>query len=459
MQTFDAIIIGSGQAGTPLAKKLAKAGMHTLIVEKRLVGGTCINDGCTPTKAMIASARRAHAVRHSEQLGISSGACSVDLAKIIERKNSIVSSFRRAAESGLLSTPNLTLLMGEARFSGPRTIQVQTGKEEETYTATHIFINTGTTQSIPPVPGLDKLPYLTSTSLLDIDRIPAHLMIMGGSYIALEFGQLFRRLGSEVTLIDKAAAFMQKEDDDIAGAVKGFLEEEGIRIFNGATVERAEAVQEGLSLTFKQAEQEYTLTGSHLLVATGRKPQTAPLQLPLAGVETDEKGYIKVDEHLQTSATGVYALGDVKGGPAFTHIAYNDHLVLLKNILHGAKATIKDRPVPYTMFTDPQLGRVGLSEKQARSLGLNILVATLAMDKTARGVETGETRGLMKAVVDASTRQILGAAILAAEGGEVMTVLEMAMIGRISADTLRETIFAHPLYSESLNNLFMTLDK
>lgn len=458
MQTFDAIIIGSGQAGTPLAKKLAKAGLQTLIVEKRLVGGTCINDGCTPTKAMIASARRAHAVRTGEALGIRTGTYEIDFTRIRERKNGIVADFRASAEKGLQTTPHLTLVMGEARFSAPKTIMVKTDKGEESYTATHIFINTGTTPSIPPIDGLDKIRYHTSTTLLDIDKIPEHLVVLGGSYIALEFAQLFRRLGSQVTLLDKADAFLQREDEDIAETLKKVLEEEGIRIHIKATVLNVVPAAGGFSVAWKQGDKEQTLTGSHLLVATGRKPQTAALQAEKAGVDLDEKGWIKVDEHLQTSAPGVYALGDVKGGPAFTHIAYNDHLVLLKNILHGAHASIKDRPVPYTMFTDPQLGRVGLSEKQARSQGLSIRVVTLPMEKTARGIETGETKGLMKAVVDADTKQILGAAILAAEGGEVMSVLQMAMAGKIPYNTVREMIFAHPLYTESLNNLFMSLD-
>lgn len=458
MQTFDAIVIGSGQAGTPLAKKLAKAGWQTLIVEKRLVGGTCINDGCTPTKAMIASGRRAHAIRTSEALGIRTGTCEIDFTKIRERKNGIVTSFRASAEKGLQTTPHLTLVMGEAWFTAPKTILVKTDDGEESYTATHIFINTGTAPSIPPITGLDKIHYYTSTTLLDVDNIPEHLVVLGGSYIALEFAQLFRRLGSRVTLLDKADAFLQKEDEDVAETLKKVLEEEGISIHVKATVQQVAPTANGFSLTWKQDDKEQTITGSHVLVATGRKPQTTALQLDKAGIETDEKGWIKVDEHLQTTTPGVYALGDVKGGPAFTHIAYNDHLVVLKNILHGAHASTKDRPVPYTLFTDPQLGRVGLSEKQARSQGLNIRVATLPMEKTARGIETGETKGLMKAVVDADTKQILGAAILAAEGGEVMSVLQMAMVGKIPYDAVREMIFAHPLYAESLNNLFMTLD-
>lgn len=458
MQTFDVIVIGCGQGGTPLAKKLAKAGLKTLIVEKRMVGGTCTNDGCTPAKAMIASGKRAHSIRHSEELGIHSGECRIDFKKIKERKDGIVTRFRKAAEKGVESIPDLTLLMGEARFSAPKVVVVKTEAGEETFTAEHIFISTGTTHSIPSIPGLDTIPYLTSTTLLDIEEIPEHLVILGGGYIALEFGQLFRRLGSQVTLIDKEKDFMSREDDDIAGAMKKILEEEGIRIHTHAEVQRVASTERGFTLTLRQEEKEQTLTGSHLLVATGRKPQTAALQTDQAGIEMDEEGYIKVDEYLQTKTPGVYALGDVKGGPAFTHIAYNDHLILLKKILHGQLISIKDRPLPYTMFTDPQLGRIGITEKEARSQGLNILVATLPMEKTARGIETGETLGLMKAVVDADTRQVLGAAILAAEGGEVVSILQMAMAGNIPYDAIREMIFAHPLYAESLNNLFMTLE-
>ncbi|MEO5996303.1 MAG: mercuric reductase [Chitinophagaceae bacterium] len=461
MQTFDAIVIGSGQGGTPLSKKLAKAGLKTALIEKRMVGGTCINDGCTPTKAMIASAKMAHSVRQSENLGIHSGDCTVNLEKIIERKNSIVTSFRESAERGLLSTPNLTLVMGEATFSGRKMIEVHLQEgTTETYTADKIFINTGTSPRIPEIEGIKNIPYYTSTTLLDVEKLPRHLLVVGGGYVALEFAQMFRRFGTEVSMIIMDPVFLPKEDEDIASSIQDFFKEEGIKIFLNAKAEKIARIGDGsIVLTSVKDTGNITIHGSDLLLAAGRTPQTKTLQLEKTGVYTNGKGYINVDEYLQTSEPGIYALGDVKGGPAFTHIAYNDYIILTKNILHQSKISIKGRPVPYTMFTDPQLGRIGLTEKEARTQGLNIEVVSLPMDHVARGIETGETNGLMKAIVDKDTKQILGAAILGAEGGEVMSVLQMAMMGKITYEQIRENIFAHPLYSESLNNLFMPLDK
>ena len=459
MQTFDAIIIGSGQAGTPLTRKLAKAGWKTLIIEKRFVGGTCINDGCTPSKAMIASAKRAYQIRNSSELGVTSDGCTVEFNAVIARKDRIVINARTGTEKGMLEIENLTLLHGEAVFTDTNTlaIHLESGSDEAV-TSKHIFIDTGTTPSIPPVKGLDTIAYYNSTTLLDATELPKHLMILGGSYIALEFGQMFRRFGSEVTIVDKAA-FLQKEDDDIAAAVKKILEDEGIRICTNAVTEQIGLHNGQPALTVRMDGREEIITGSHLLVATGRKPQTAALQLEKTGVQVNENGYVTVNEYLETSAPGIYALGEVNGGPAFTHIAYNDHLIVLKNLLNNRRVSVKGRQVPYTMFIDPQLGRIGLTEKDARKQGLDIRVVTLPMEHTARGSETGETKGMMKAVVDTGSKQILGAAMLGAQGGEIMSIVQMAMLGGITYETIREMIFAHPLYAESLNNLFIPLDK
>ena len=461
METFDAIIIGSGQGGTPLAKKLAQAGLKTAIIEKRLIGGTCINDGCTPTKAMIASAKRAFLIRNSNELGVNSGDCSIDFGKVLERKNKIVQSFRGSAEKGLNETPNLTVLFGEAVFSGNKSITV-TGLQGEiqTCTAEKIFINTGTTPKIPDIEGLEHARYYTSTTLLDIEEVPEHLIILGGGYIALEFAQMFRRFGSKVTVIEHSAVLLKNEDEDIAKCLQNILQEEGIVIHTNSTAEKMTNSETGIvSVEINTEKKKQIIEGSHVLIAAGRTPQTTSLQLDKAGVEINDKGYINVDEYLQTSVPGIFALGDVKGGPAFTHISYNDYIVLLKNTLHQSNISIKGRPVPYTIFTDPQLGRVGLTEKEAKLQGLNVKVVTMQMDKVARGIETNETKGIMKAIVDADSKHILGVAVLAAEGGEVMSVLQMAMAGNITYQQIRETIFAHPLYSESLNNLFISLDK
>ena len=461
MKTFDAIIIGSGQGGTPLAKKLAQAGLKTAIIEKRFIGGTCINDGCTPTKAMIASAKRAFLIRNSSELGIDSGDYIVNFPKVLERKNKIVQSFRESAERGLNETENVTVMIGEAVFTGLKSISVSSANGDlETCTAEKIFINTGTSPLIPDIVGIDKVKYYTSTTLLDIEEIPRHLIIFGGGYIALEFAQMFKRFGSKVTIIERSSVLLKNEDEDISSCLQNILAAEGIDILTNTTVSKlTSAAPEIISVEMNTGGKQQTIEGSHVLIATGRIPQTAALELGKTGVATSEKGYINVDEYLQTSTPGIYALGDVKGGPAFTHISYNDYIVLLKNVLHHSNISVKGRPVPYTIFTDPQLGRVGLTEKEARLQKLNIKVVTMPMDRVARGIETGETNGMIKAIVDADSKLILGVAILAAEGGEVMSVLQMAMMGNITYQQVRETIFAHPLYSESLNNLFMSLDK
>jgi pyruvate/2-oxoglutarate dehydrogenase complex dihydrolipoamide dehydrogenase (E3) component len=460
MRKFDAIIIGSGQGGVPLAKKLAAAGWQSAIIEKRLIGGTCINDGCTPTKSMIACAAAAHTIANSAEWGITVSDFKVNLAAIVARKDKIVHTFREGATKGMEKTTGLTIINGEAVFSGPKTLTIQlTAGGKETITAEHIFINTGTSPAIPTIPGLDTVHYFTNTTLLEEKKLPAHLIILGGSYIALELGQLFRRLGSQVTIIERNSQLMKAEDDDVAAAVKKIMEKEGITVHTNAQVQRTTQTGEVVRLELTANGQSLAITGSHLLIATGRTPQTTTLQLEKAGIALDEKGFIPVNDHLETNIPGIYALGDVKGGPAFTHISYNDHLVIVKNLLQKENVSIKDRPVPYCMFTDPQLGRIGLTEKAAQAAGYKVKIACLDMTRVARAIETGHTQGFMKAVVDARTDKILGAAILGPEGGEVMSVIQMAMLGGCTATQLREMIFAHPLYAESINNLFMAMEK
>jgi len=460
MKTYDAIVIGSGQAGTPLAKKLAKAGKKTALIEKRFVGGTCVNDGCTPTKALVASARMAYMATRTD-LGIEVESFKVDFPAIMARKEAIVEKSRNGGKKGLEETPNLDLIFGDASFTGKKTVNVKfnAGGEEE-LTAGLIFIDTGAKTTIPEITGIKTVPYLTSTSILELKELPESLIVIGGNYIGLEFGQMFSRFGSQVTILEKGKRIMSKEDEDISEAVTGFLKEEGINMITEATTVKLEqSASQKITLTIEKDNQQQQITASHLLVAVGRSPQTKALNLEKTGVEVDEKGYIKVNDKLETTAEGIYALGDVKPGPAFTHIAYNDHLVVLKNLMENANVSIKGRPVPYCMFTDPQLGRIGLSENEARKQGLDILVAKLPMNKVARAVETNETKGFMKAVVDAKTNQVLGATVLGHEGGEVMAVLQMAMQGKITAHQLRENIFAHPTLSESINNLFMTIEE
>jgi pyruvate/2-oxoglutarate dehydrogenase complex dihydrolipoamide dehydrogenase (E3) component len=461
MKQFDVIIIGSGQAGSPLARKMAKAGKKTAIVEKRLVGGTCVNDGCTPTKTMVASARAAYLAGRCNNLGIHIDGYSVDLPQIKKRKDAIVAHSREGNQKSLEEDDNIDLIFGEASFTGPKSLSIKLndGGTEE-IKADQIFINVGTQIIIPDIEGLKDIDYLTSTSILELETIPQHILVLGGNYIGLEFSQMFRRFGSQITLLERGPRIMSREDDDIAHELTGILAEEGIAIHANAQATKFEKDDNGkILVTANLNGRTEQLECSHVLIAIGREPQSKALNLEAAGVKTDEKGYIKVDGKLQTNVPGIYALGDVKGGPQFTHIAYNDFTIVWRNLLQGQDLTTEGRPIPYTMFTDPQLGRVGITEAEAKKQGINYKVAILKMDSVARAVEVGETRGMMKAIVNADTKEILGVAIMAEEGGEIMSVTQMAMMGGITYDRIRYCVFAHPTYSESLNNLFMTLDE
>lgn len=460
MKHYDAVIIGAGQAGVPLAKKLAEAGKKTVLIEKRLVGGTCINDGCTPTKAMIASAKAVHQAKKASALGVDIGSVKIDFKKIVRRKNDIVEQFRSSSEKGIAETNGLKLIFGTAKFSAEKelTITLNDGGEEKV-TADWIFINTGAKTAIPDIAGLDQIDYLTSTTILDLETVPEHLVVIGGNYIGLEFGQMFSRFGSKVTILEKSTGILAKEDEDISSALTEILTDEEVEIITDVKVEKIDQDKKHLHITVRSGKTKKDITASHLLVAAGRVPQTAYLGLENCGVKLDDKGHVMVNEKLETNIKGIYALGDVKGGPAFTHIAYNDYTIVYRNLIEGTKYTIQDRPVPYCMFTDPQLGRIGISEKEAKEKKLNYEVAMIPMSQVARGIETNETLGLMKAVVDPETKQILGAAILGSEGGEIMSVLQMAIEGNITYDRIRYCVFAHPTYTESLNNLFMKLDR
>jgi pyruvate/2-oxoglutarate dehydrogenase complex dihydrolipoamide dehydrogenase (E3) component len=456
MKKYDALIIGSGQAGNPLAKKLAAAGWKTAVIEKKWVGGTCINVGCTPTKTMIASGRVAYLAKRSADFGVHTTGVAINIEEVIQRKNGVVLSYRDSSTRGLTGTENLDLIFGNAAFSGHKEVTVT--KEDgstETLTAEKIFLNTGTQPIIPPLTGLEKIPYLTSTSIMDLPEIPAHLLILGGSYIALEFGQLYRRLGSEVTIIESSDHFLPKEDEDIAAEIKKILEEDGIRILTGAHAAQAAFTNGQVRIDLTAGD---PLTGSHLLVATGREADTRGLNPAAGGIAVNKRGFIDVNDRLETNVPGVYALGDCKGGPQFTHISYNDHLVVYKNLLENGNQSIAGRIPIYCLFTDPELGRVGLTEKEAREKGLNIKIATLPASHIARALENGDTRGMLKAIVDADTKKIIGAAALSSNGGELMSLLQIAMLGGITYDVLRDTIFAHPTFAESLNNLFAGLD-
>jgi pyruvate/2-oxoglutarate dehydrogenase complex dihydrolipoamide dehydrogenase (E3) component len=456
---YEAIIIGSGQGGTPLAEAFAQAGRRTALVEREHVGGTCVNVGCTPSKTMVASARVAFLSRRAADYGVRTGPVSLDLAAVRQRKRNIVDEWRDGQQGRLERTEHLDLLLGEARFTGPKSIEVALqGGGRRRLTADLVFINTGERPAVPSIPGLDAVPTLNSTSIMELDTVPEHLLVLGGGYVGLEFGQMFRRFGSRVTIVERGPQVLGHEDLDVAEAVAGILKEDGIEVLLNAEARRVEPGIGGeIRLDTRAGVEERVLSGSHLLIATGRVPNTDRLNLAASGIETDPHGYVKVNERLESSVPGVYALGDVKGGPAFTHISYDDFRILYANLFEGGHAITAGRLVPYTVFIDPQLGRVGLSERQAQSQGRAIKVARMPMADAARAEEIGETRGFMKAVADAATGQILGCAILGIEGGEIMSMLQIAMLGKLPFPVLREAIFAHPTLAESLNNLFYTI--
>jgi pyruvate/2-oxoglutarate dehydrogenase complex dihydrolipoamide dehydrogenase (E3) component len=459
-ERFDAIIIGSGQAGSPLSRALGEAGWKVALIEREHIGGTCINEGCTPTKTMVASARVAYLARRAADYGVHTGPITVDMQKVRQRKRDIVDSFRGGGERRIQNVSNIDLLMGEARFIGSKTVEVtlNAGGTRQ-LTADKILINAGARPSKPDLKGIENVPTLDSTSIMELDIVPEHLIVIGGGYIGLEFGQMFRRFESQVTVVQRGDQLLGNEDADIAQEVTTIMRDDGIEVLLKTDPQRVEKMPDGkIHLTVSAGGSARTLVGSHLLVAAGRTPNTERLNLPAAGVEVDKRGFIKANSVLETNVAGIYALGDIKGGPAFTHISYDDFRIARDNLLNGKQHTIDNRPVPYTVFIDPQLGRVGLTEKQAREAGHNIKVAKMPMNYVARALEVDEARGVMKAIVDADSGQILGCAILGLEGGEIMAMLQIAMMGKLPYTALRDAIFSHPTLAEALNNLFASLE-
>lgn len=457
---YDAIVIGSGQGGTPLCQALAKSGLRTALVERTHVGGTCINEGCTPTKTMVASGRVAYLARRAADYGIQTGPITVDLVRVRQRKRDIVDRFRNGTQRGIEKTANLDLVVGEASFVDARSIEVRSKDGlQHRLVGEKFFINAGCRPSTPSIQGLREVPYLDSTTIMELDAVPEHLLVIGGGYIGVEFGQLFRRLGARVSILQQAGQLFRGEDADIAAEMQKILEQDGLEIFLNAKVLQVSKDGSRVTITFAGAGEASgaatrTLSGSHLLAATGRIPNSDRLNPTAAGIATDERGYLRVNAQLETNVPRIYALGDIKGGPAFTHISYDDFRILRTNVIEKGNATTAGRMVPYTVFTDPQLGRVGLTETQARAQGNRIRVAKMPMSSVARALETDEARGVMKAIVDAETKQIIGAAVLGEEGGEIMSMLQIAMMGKLPYTALQNGTFAHPNFSESLNNLF-----
>jgi pyruvate/2-oxoglutarate dehydrogenase complex dihydrolipoamide dehydrogenase (E3) component len=452
---YRAIIIGSGQGGTPLCQALANAGWRTALIEREHVGGTCVNEGCTPTKTMVASGRVSYLTHRGGDYGVRTGRIAIDMKRVRTRKRDIVSLFRGGSQKRIENTKNLDLIFGEASFTAAKSIEVRPKNGgQRALTGDHIFINAGCRPATPALEGLRDVGFLNSTSIMELATVPAHLVVLGGGYVGLEFGQLFRRLGSRVTIVQSRDQLLTQEDADVAQEVAAILKEDGVKVLLNSKAERIRQVDKGIKLTVRSGKRVSTISGSHLLVATGRVPNSEKLNLAAAGIGTDDRGFIKANNKLETNVDGVYALGDIKGGPAFTHISYDDFRVLRTNLLEKGSATSDGRLVPYTVFIDPQLGRIGLSEAEARTQKKNVRVAKMPMSYVARALEVDETRGFMKAVIDTETDQILGAAVLGIEGGEIMTQLQLAMMGRLPCTVLREAIFAHPTLAESLNNLF-----
>ncbi|MFE5125502.1 mercuric reductase [Streptomyces sp. NPDC056669] len=458
-ESYDVMVIGTSQGGRFLPIDLAKAGRKVALVERGHLGGVCVNSGCTPTKTMVASARAAHQARRGAEYGVRTGPVSVDLAAVRERKRAMVAGARENYASRL-PQDGLDLVEGEARFTGPKTVEIALpdGGTRE-IGAPVIVIDTGTRPRQLTISGAQSVPVLDSTSIMELGELPDHLIILGGGYIGLEFGQMFRRFGSEVTIVQTGSRLLTREDDDVSDEVATLLRDDGITVLTSARPERVEETGGGrVRLTVRTTDGERQVEGSHLLSAIGRVPNTEALTPVAAGIRLSDNGFIEVDEYLETSVPGVYAMGDVKGGPAFTHLSFDDYRILRTNLLGRGKVSTRNRIVPYTVFMDPQLGRVGMTERQAAEQNRSVRVAKLPMSAVIRALETGETRGFMKAVIDADTQQILGAAVLGVEGGEIMTIIQVAMLGQLPYTAMANAVFTHPLLAEGLNSLFMSLD-
>ena len=441
---YDAIIIGSGQAGNPLAYRLADVGWQVALIEQRNLGGTCINTGCTPTKTMVHRAQIAHYARNAARWGVHAENVTADLPTIVAQKDSVVASFRGGVQKKIGLHPNIRLYQGVARFTNAHQIQVG----EILLESDKIFINTGGRPIIPDIPGLDPASVLTNESMMDLKVLPEHLIVLGGGYIGLEFGQMFRRFGSKVTILQNRAQIVPREDAEIATELQKILEGEGIEFQLNVQANRVEHTGGSVKVSVTTPRGPTTISGSHLLAAVGRRPNTDDLGLDNAGIETDETGFIRVNSRLETNVSGIWALGDVKGGPAFTHISYNDFQIVDANLTQGKNLTIENRIVPYCVFTDPQLGGVGMTEKEARAAGRKLKIGKIPMSHVARAIERDETAGLMKIIVDAANDRILGAAILGCEGGELVHVLYTLMLANLPYTLIKGAVYIHPTLTE-----------
>jgi pyruvate/2-oxoglutarate dehydrogenase complex dihydrolipoamide dehydrogenase (E3) component len=445
-RNYDAIVIGAGQAGPSLAARFARAGKSVAIIERNLFGGTCINTGCTPTKTLIASARIAYDARRAQEYGIElpTASVAVNMRAVQARKKRIVDASKTGLENWIRGLQNCTVYKGQARFESAQSVSV----DGQVLTSEQIFINVGGRPRIPAFPGMDRVAFLTSTSLLELEELPAHLIIVGGSYVGLEFAQMYRRFGSEVTVIEKESRLLSHEDLEVAAAIQSALEAEGIQIRLAAECIQLAHDAESVTANVHCSEGSPQVTGSHVLVAVGRTPNTDDLGLEKAGVETDRAGYIKVDDELRTNVSGIWALGDCNGKGAFTHTAYNDYEIVAANLFGEPRRRLSDRIPCYALFVDPPLGRVGLTERDALAQGHAIRIGSRPMTRVARAVEKGETRGLMKVVVDARSNLILGASILGVGADEAIHSIIDVMAARVPYTTLQNTVHIHPTVSE-----------
>ena len=453
-KAFDAIVIGTGQAGTPLAGRLSAAGLKVALVERKLVGGTCVNTGCTPTKAMVASAYAAHMARHAADYGVAlTGSISVDMNAVKARKDAIAGTSRNNLESWIAGMENCTLIRGHARFESARTVRVG----EDLLSAEQIFINVGGCADIPDLPGIRDITYLTNSSIMDMDYLPRHLLVVGGSYVGLEFAQMFRRFGSEVTVVEKGPRLIGREDEDVSEAVKDILEREGIGLRLSAECISFTPHGDGVALGVDCASGDRTVAGTDVLLAVGRRPNTDNLGLDMAGVEVDERGFIVVDDQLRTSVPGIWALGDCNGKGAFTHTSYNDFEIVAANLLDNDQRRVSDRIEAYALYIDPPLGRVGMSEAAVRKSGRRALVGMRPMTRVSRAVEKGETQGFMKILVDAENGEILGCSILGPGGDEAIHCVLDLMYAKAPVKTLQRAVHIHPNVAELLPTIAQEL--
>ena len=447
MSEFDAIVIGTGQAGPSLARRLAAAGRKVAVIERGFFGGTCINNGCTPTKTLVASAYAAHLARRHDDYGVTiGGPISVDMKAVKARKDAVVAASRDGIERSLKTLAGCTVYEGHGRFVSPTEVQIG----DAVLKAPQIFINVGGRPLVPPMPGIDQVAYLTNESMMDVDFLPEHLIIVGGSYIGLEFAQVYRRFGSRVTVVEMAPRLIAREDEDVSGAVAAFLEAEGIALRLNATCMTAGKHPQGISINVDCAQGAPQVVGSHLLLAVGRKPNTDDLGLDKAGVATDARGYITVDDQLRTDVPGIFALGDCNGRGAFTHTAYNDFEIVAANLLDNDQRRVSDRLLAYALYTDPPLGRCGMTEAEVRKSGRAALIAIRPMENVSRAYEKGETRGFMKIIVEKETKQFLGASFLGLNGDEIVHTVLDQMYAKTPYTVMARAMHIHPTVTELL---------